>query len=334
MYRQKPRTFEFSPRLAILGAGLALAGGLALLPPDWANAIRWPLLTALEPGQRAAAAVHRSAAQALAGINDRLASGEDRARRLAEARALREENHRLRAEFRAAQLQVELLAEKNRPGDRLLVAPVLEKGAQVRRVQPRRSGPDVSGQDPPPRRRPCGRRGTGRRGDPGGGDRGRPRCSGRGAERAGRVGRLPGVGQSPLRRRACQQRLPDDRAGVSRPGLPGRPARRGPPGKAWAAGHPGGDRRAAGQASHDRRHRAGGRGRLRRRADPGHVGDHEDRTGGTGGAEARVERSPGAACWDLWVEPAADDSHAELAILRAAVNPRRIVEAAADPMRN
>lgn len=52
------------------------------------------------------------------------------------------------------------------------------------------------------------------------------------------------------------------------------------------------------------------------------------------GRVARVERSPGAACWDLWVEPAADDSHAELAILRAAVNPRRIVEAAADPMRN
>ena len=51
------------------------------------------------------------------------------------------------------------------------------------------------------------------------------------------------------------------------------------------------------------------------------------------GRVARVQRPQGAACWELWVEPAADDSDGELVILRAAVNPVRMAQAAADPIR-
>ena len=324
MYRQKPRKFDLSPRLVILGAGLAIAGALALLPPDRASAVRWPLLTALKPGQRAVAAVRRSAGQTLAGVNDRFTSSGDRARRLAEARALREENRRLRAELRAAQLQVELLAEKNRPGDRLLVAEAVRArvlGVQARTFLAKTHLLDAGRAD--------------------GAEQGAAVIQEaatvvdqgvQGGVRSGQVvlagcrvwGKVLCAGEHASS--VCRMTEPGfrDLVCLAAPPAEGRPARLGPRGILEGTGAP--------------------LARLRMIAatEPVAEGDLVYSLAGQGvleepllcGRVARVERSPGAACWDLWVEPAADDSHAELAILRAAVNPRRIVEAAADPMRN
>lgn len=323
MYRQKPRKSDLSPRLVILGAGLAIAGALALLPPDRANAVRWPLLTALKPGQRAVAAVRRSAGQTLAGVNDRFASAEDRARRLAEARALREENRRLRAELRAAQLQVELLAEKNRPSNRLLVAGAVRArvlGVQARAFVAKTHLLDAGRADGAERGAAVIQEAATvvDQGVQGGVQNGQVVLAG--CRVWGKV-LFAGDHASSV----CRMTEPGfrDLVCLAAPPAEGRPARRGPRGILEGTGEP--------------------LARLRMIAatEPVAEGDLVYSLAGEGfveepllcGRVARVQRPQGAACWELWVEPAADDSDGELAILRAAVNPGRMAQAAADPIR-
>lgn len=315
MVRSRQNRLTISSRLAVLGAGLAIALALAMLPADAAWALRWPVLRTLAPGQRAAAAIRQGGARALAQIRDRFAAAKARAEREAEVRSLREENRRLRAELGAARLQVDLLADQSRASDGLLAAGTVRArvlGVQAKAFLAKTHLLDAGRAD--------------------GADEGAAVLQGasivdQGARSGVQTGQAVLAGCRVWGKvlsagdhlsSVCRMTEPAfrDLVCLAAPPAEGRPPRFGPRGILEGTGEP------------------LARLRMIPATEPVAEGDLVYSLSGEGfleqpllcGRVVQVQRPQGAAHWELRVEPAADDSAAELAILRPLVHPARTAQ--------
>lgn len=123
MHRSRPTHPPIAhPRPLLVGVGLLLALGLALLPPGLAEAIRAPVAAVLMPAQRGLTAVRRAGGATLAHVRAQLADAQTTGRRELERQRLAEENRRLMTELQAARDQVRLLARRDRQDPPLLAA--------------------------------------------------------------------------------------------------------------------------------------------------------------------------------------------------------------------
>ena len=121
---QSNRTASFRGRSRplLVGVGLALAAGLALLPPGLADRVRAPVTAALLPAQRGLAIARRWIGKAAGGAGDYITDRRTAAQREAANRRLAEENRQLKAALETAGHQLDLLAQRDRQEPALLAA--------------------------------------------------------------------------------------------------------------------------------------------------------------------------------------------------------------------
>lgn len=111
-----------SSRHVLVAVGLALAAGLALLPPGLADKVRVPVAAALLPAERGLAVVRRWGRDAAGGAGDYFADTTAAAKREADNRRFAEENRQLKAALKTAGHQLSLMAQRERPEPALLAA--------------------------------------------------------------------------------------------------------------------------------------------------------------------------------------------------------------------
>ncbi len=109
-------------RLLLVGAGLALAAILGMIPPRLADLVRAPIGAALAPAQRGLATLRRTGGSAMRQVRAQFASAETAARTDGESRRLAEENRRLKAELQSVRDQLRLLGDRAEGAPPLLAA--------------------------------------------------------------------------------------------------------------------------------------------------------------------------------------------------------------------